>query len=129
MWGDVLPHYWSVLIAATYLSWPDGLLSESETAELRAAAYAILGANLASFIADGSASCTFVYPSCVNGQPAHVAARWPTTRTGPWCTRCGTASDRTTTRWSSSLTMLRSRYIEHWASCIAEKVVRSYLVP
>ena len=29
--------------------------------------------HLASFGPDGSASCAFVYPSCVNGQPAHVA--------------------------------------------------------
>jgi hypothetical protein len=73
MWGDVFPHYWSVLSAAVYLAWPDGLLSEAEDAELRSAAYAILRANLASFGPDGSASCAFVYPSCVNGQPAHVA--------------------------------------------------------
>ncbi len=73
MWGDVFPHYWSVLSAAAYLAWPDGLLSEAATAELRAAAYAILRANLASFAPDGSASCAFVYPSCVNGQPAHSA--------------------------------------------------------
>jgi hypothetical protein len=32
-----------------------------------------LKANLVSFFADGSATCAFVYPSCVNGQPAHVA--------------------------------------------------------
>ena len=73
MWGDVFPHYWSVLSAATYLAWPDGLLPEAETTQLRRAGYAILRANLASFGADGSASCAFVYPSCVNGQPAHVA--------------------------------------------------------
>jgi hypothetical protein len=73
MWGDVFPHYWSVLSAATYLAWPDGLLPDAETARLRAAAYAILRANLASFGPDGSATCAFVYPSCVNGQPAHAA--------------------------------------------------------
>ncbi|HET6985157.1 MAG TPA: hypothetical protein VFI00_01030, partial [Kribbella sp.] len=40
---------------------------------LDAAAEAILRANLVSFGADGSATCAFVYPSCVNGQPAQVA--------------------------------------------------------
>jgi hypothetical protein len=73
MWGDVFPHYWSVLSAAAYLAWPDGLLPADETAKLRTTAYAILRANLVSFQPDGSASCAFVYPSCVNGQPAHVA--------------------------------------------------------
>jgi hypothetical protein len=73
MWGDVFPHYWSVLSAAAYLAWPDGLLPDAETAGLREAAYTILRANLASFAPDGSASCAFIYPSCVNGQPAHVA--------------------------------------------------------
>ena len=29
--------------------------------------------NLISFNPDGSATCAFIYPSCVNGRPAHVA--------------------------------------------------------
>ena len=33
----------------------------------------ILRGNLTAFGPDGSATCAFVYPSCVNGQPAHVA--------------------------------------------------------
>ncbi len=63
LWGDVFPHYWSVLSAAVLLSWP----------HLRESGLAILRANLANFNADGSATCAFVYPSCVNGRPAHVA--------------------------------------------------------
>jgi hypothetical protein len=73
LWGDVFPHYWSILSAGVYLSWPDGLLPADETARLRAHAYAILRGNLIAFGADGSAACAFVYPSCVNGQPAHIA--------------------------------------------------------
>jgi hypothetical protein len=73
MWGDVFPHYWSVLSAAVFRAWPDGPLPATETADLRRAADAILYANLINFAPDGSASCAFVYPSCVNGQPAHVS--------------------------------------------------------
>jgi hypothetical protein len=69
----VFPHYWSVLSASVYLAWPNGLLPQDETAELRRTGYAIMRANLASFAPDGSATCAFVYPSCVNGQPAHRA--------------------------------------------------------
>ncbi|GAA1573175.1 DUF5695 domain-containing protein [Kribbella hippodromi] len=73
LWGDVFPHYWSALSAVVYAAWPRELV-EPELAEwLDAAEDAILRANLVSFAADGSATCAFVYPSCVNGQPAHVA--------------------------------------------------------
>jgi hypothetical protein len=72
LWGDVFPHYWSILNAAVYLAWPDGLLPDAETARLREQAYGILRGNLVSFAPDGAATCAFVYPSCVNGQPAHV---------------------------------------------------------
>lgn len=73
LWGDVFPHYWSVLNAAAYLAWPDGHLPSEQTRQLCEQAYAILRGNLITFAADGSATCAFVYPSCVNGQPAHVA--------------------------------------------------------
>jgi len=73
LWGDVFPHYWSVLSAAVYGAWPRELVTESQAAWLEAAEEAILRANLANFAADGTATCAFVYPSCVNGQPAHVA--------------------------------------------------------
>jgi hypothetical protein len=73
LWGDVFPHYWSVLSAAVYAAWPRELVDTEQAAWLDAAADAILRANLANFAADGSATCAFVYPSCVNGQPAHVA--------------------------------------------------------
>ncbi|WP_112239559.1 hypothetical protein [Kribbella monticola] len=65
LWADVFPHYWSVLSAAVYLSWPSD--------ELAHIGRAILRANLVNFFPDGSATCAFVYPSAVNGRPAHVA--------------------------------------------------------
>ena len=73
LWGDVYPHYWSSLSAAVFLAWPSSLASATELASLRRAGEDILAANLTGFFADGSATCAFVYPSCVNGQPAHVA--------------------------------------------------------
>jgi hypothetical protein len=73
LWGDVFPHYWSVLSAAVYLTFPADLLSPQGAARLRAAGRAILRGNLVAFAADGSATCAFVYPSAVNGQPAHLA--------------------------------------------------------
>lgn len=68
-WGDTFPHYWSVLSAAVYLRYaqqcgdPDG--------ELSAMAEAIFRANLAHYRDDGAATCAFIFPSCVDGNPAH----------------------------------------------------------
>jgi hypothetical protein len=73
LWGDVFPHYWSALSAVVYAAWPRELVSAEQADWLDRAEEAILRANLASFAPDGSATCAFVYPSCVNGQPAHVA--------------------------------------------------------
>jgi hypothetical protein len=72
-WGDVFPHYWSVLSAAVFLNWPDELVDPAVGARLRAAGEAILRANLVNFCPDGSATCAFVYPSAVNNRPAHLA--------------------------------------------------------
>jgi hypothetical protein len=73
LWGDVFPHYWSALSAVVYAAWPRELVDESQAAWLDAAKDAILRSNLVNFEADGSATCAFVYPSCVNGQSAYVA--------------------------------------------------------
>lgn len=73
LWGDVFPHYWSALSAIVYAAWPRELVDPDQAAWLDNAAEAILRANLVNFRTDGSATCAFVYPSCVNGQPAHVA--------------------------------------------------------
>ena len=74
LWGDVFPHYWSILSAAVYLAWPEELGEPAaEPPSCGPPADAILRANLIAFRADGSATCAFVYPSCVNGRPAHVA--------------------------------------------------------
>jgi hypothetical protein len=72
LWGDVFPHYWAVLSAAVFLSWPETLSEPDELARLRAMGEQALAATLTNFSADGSASCAFVYPSCVDARPAHV---------------------------------------------------------
>lgn len=69
-WGDVFPHYWSVLSAAAYLE-AAPILGE-EAGALTARARRIFRANLVHFERDGFASCAFVYPSCVDGNPAHA---------------------------------------------------------
>jgi len=56
-----------------YDAWPRELVTPAQAAWLDEAAVAIRQANLVNFASDGTATCAFVYPSCVNGQPAHVA--------------------------------------------------------
>ncbi|WP_051828530.1 hypothetical protein [Streptomyces bicolor] len=69
MWGDVFPHYWSVLTATTLLRLPAAL----RTADTERLAEAILRANMANYREDGSATCAFVMPSTVDGRAAHRA--------------------------------------------------------
>lgn len=68
-WGDVFPHYWSVLTAVALRQLPDDL----RDASMRAEEEAIFRANLANFEADGTATAAFLFPSTVDGVAAHVA--------------------------------------------------------
>lgn len=63
MWGDVYPHYWSMLTAAAYhyYSQCTGDASYQRRAEN------IVRNNLCLFFEDGKASCAYVYPYRVNG--------------------------------------------------------------
>lgn len=70
-WGDVFPHYWSVLSAPVLAQWPSSLGEPIE--QYRAMASDIFRANLADYKDDGSATCAFIYPGCVDGNPAHHA--------------------------------------------------------
>ncbi|MGW1029427.1 hypothetical protein ACWD4J_38085 [Streptomyces sp. NPDC002577] len=69
LWGDVFPHYWSTLTAATLL----GLPATLRTAHTDRIADVILRANMANYREDGSATCAFVMPSTVDGRAAHTA--------------------------------------------------------
>ena len=66
-WGDTFPHYWSVLTAIALRQLPESL----RDAETERTAEAIFAANLVDFDLDGSATCAFIMPSCVDGRPAH----------------------------------------------------------
>ncbi|MQM26029.1 hypothetical protein GFD30_10670 [Glycomyces sp. NEAU-7082] len=67
LWGDVFPHYWSTLTAATLLRLPEDL----RTTETDRIADAVFRANMANYFPDGSATCAFVMPSSVDGRKAH----------------------------------------------------------
>ncbi|NUP15177.1 MAG: hypothetical protein HOZ81_03550 [Streptomyces sp.] len=69
LWGDVFPHYWSVLTATTLLRLP----ATVRTGDTDRLAEAILRANMANYNDDGSATCAFVMPSTVDGRAAHTA--------------------------------------------------------
>ena len=73
LWGDVFPHYWSALSAAVYMDWPEEVGDPGLAAALDRQGHALLQSLLTGFFSDGSATCAFVYPSCVDGRPAHVA--------------------------------------------------------
>lgn len=68
-YGDVFPHYWSALTAAVLARLPRELATP-RTDDL---AMAIMRANMANYHPDGTATCAFVFPSSVDGMPAHAA--------------------------------------------------------
>lgn len=71
LWGDVFPHYWSVLTGLVLRLLPEPVKAQLDDAEARADA--IFAANLADLAEDGSTTCAFVYPSCVSHRAAHAA--------------------------------------------------------
>lgn len=62
--GDVFPHYWSVLTAEVLARLPQS----ERTEETRRTALGIFKANLANVNADGSATCAYLFPSHVDGR-------------------------------------------------------------
>ncbi|KAI9149026.1 hypothetical protein HJFPF1_11071 [Paramyrothecium foliicola] len=66
-WGDVFPHYWSVLTSSVLLRLPSVL----RTKETDSLAMEILKANMLNYNSDGSATCAFVMPTAVDGRAAH----------------------------------------------------------
>ena len=65
--GDTFPHYWSVLTAVALLDLPEELRSDDR----QEMAQAILQANLVLYDENARGCCAFLYPSCVDGLPAH----------------------------------------------------------
>ena len=76
-WGDVFPHYWSTITAAAFHYYAKALAHEgtdtASVADYQQRAKNIVRGNLSLFFEDGHATCAFVYPRRVNGQPAHYA--------------------------------------------------------
>ena len=93
-YGDVYPHYWSCITAAAYHYYAKAAIEREQSdacidfAERKQArqevtatgihdyqqrAENIVRGNLSLFREDGRATCAFVFPRCVNGEPAHYA--------------------------------------------------------
>lgn len=66
MWGDTFPHYWSALTGWVFYRYWQATGSQ----EHRRRGREILLNNLSAFRPDGSASCAYLYPDAVNGNPA-----------------------------------------------------------
>ena len=66
-WGDVFPHHWSVLTAVAWTHVDAALQSDAR----KEAADEIFRANLVNVAPDGSATSAFVFPSAIDGNPAH----------------------------------------------------------
>jgi hypothetical protein len=69
MWGDTFPHYWSTLTALAFRHYAAAAQDQSYVER----AQEIVRGNLSLFSEGGRASCAFIYPRTVNGQPAHFA--------------------------------------------------------
>ncbi|MEI8063108.1 MAG: hypothetical protein WCH84_03485 [Verrucomicrobiota bacterium] len=67
LWGDTFPHYWSAVTGWVFYRYWQATGDES----YRQRGREILLNNLSAFRPDGSASCAFIYPDAVNGNPAH----------------------------------------------------------
>ena len=71
LWGDVFPHYWTVLSAFAF-EWYAGMFPSSKKRKAcMAKSEAIYLGNLIHFYEDGSATCAYVMPSCIDHRPAH----------------------------------------------------------
>ena len=68
-YGDVYPHYWSAITAAAYHYYAKA----TGKTEYQQRAEQIVRGNLSLFFEDGLATCAFVFPRRVNGEPAHYA--------------------------------------------------------
>ena len=68
-YGDVYPHYWSAITAAAYHYYAKA----TGKTEYQQRAENIVRGNLSLFFEDGRATCAFVFPRRVNGEPAHYA--------------------------------------------------------
>lgn len=64
LWGDTMPHYWSVLTADAFQRYYECTGDESYKLRSRK----ILDNNLLNFKEDGTASCAYLYPAYINDE-------------------------------------------------------------
>lgn len=69
MWGDTFPHYWSTLTALAFSHY--AAATDDRSYEERA--QAIVRGNLSLFATGGRASCAYLYPTTINGEPGKFA--------------------------------------------------------
>ena len=72
MFGDTYPHYWSVLTGVDFIQYEQATGDHT----FRETARASLRGCLNLFAADGSASCTMVFPQTVNGKKGKYYDPW-----------------------------------------------------
>jgi hypothetical protein len=66
LWGDTFPHHWSALTGWAFYRYWQATGDES----YRRRGREILLNNLSAFRPDGRASCAYIYPDMINGNPA-----------------------------------------------------------
>jgi hypothetical protein len=66
LWGDTFPHHWSALTGWVFYRYWQATGDES----YRRRGREILLNNLSAFRPDGRASCAYIYPDMINGNPA-----------------------------------------------------------
>lgn len=72
LYGDTFPHYWSTITATVF-----GLYAKvADRPEYAERAKGIFHGNFSEFTPEGRASCAYVYPLRVNGQPGRFADPW-----------------------------------------------------
>ena len=72
---NVYPHYWSAITAAAYHRYAQCIANSDPqvAADYQRRAEPCVRDNLCLFFEDGRATCAFVMPRRVNGEPAHYA--------------------------------------------------------
>ncbi len=72
VYGDTLPHYWSTLAACSFDLYADLTNDPS----YRTRGESIFATNFSLFREDGSASCAYVFPLTLNGEPGAFYDPW-----------------------------------------------------
>jgi hypothetical protein len=92
LWGDTMPHYWSCITAMAFLRYWQVTGDQAFARRARN----IVGANLAQFQPDGSATCAMSYPLSIDGRPGRC--RDPYANDQDWALVFWLMVDEATTR-------------------------------